>query len=199
MRRGSPRTCARPSRAATASPANCAPWDSPRFPSVANFLLVPTPKAFALARALRAGGIAIRPFRDLPGIGDAFRITAAPWPVMERALAAAASCQKPDAHHALRLRRGQPALAREGAVGRRPRGAVRDEPGCRGGYRRARASRRRRIRARRARARTRPRRPCVARSPRGFHASASASACSCMFDGERRRRRRRARHVFRAA
>lgn len=57
-------------------------------PSVANFLLVPTPGAFALADALRAKGIAIRPFRNLPGIGDAFRITAAPWPVMERVLAA---------------------------------------------------------------------------------------------------------------
>jgi histidinol-phosphate aminotransferase len=56
-------------------------------PSVANFLLVPTPKAFALAAALRRDGIAIRPFRDLRGIGDAFRITAGPWPVMERALA----------------------------------------------------------------------------------------------------------------
>jgi histidinol-phosphate aminotransferase len=55
-------------------------------PSVANFLLVPTPKAFALAAALRKDGIAIRPFRDLRGIGDAFRITAGPWPVMERAL-----------------------------------------------------------------------------------------------------------------
>ncbi len=55
-------------------------------PSVANFLLVPTPDAFALASALRAGGIAIRPFRELRGIGDAFRITAGPWPVMERAL-----------------------------------------------------------------------------------------------------------------
>ncbi|MFI5244651.1 MAG: pyridoxal phosphate-dependent aminotransferase [Gemmatimonadales bacterium] len=57
-------------------------------PSVANFLLVPTPRAFALAKSLRTQGIAIRPFRDLPGLGDAFRITAAPWPVMERALAA---------------------------------------------------------------------------------------------------------------
>ncbi len=56
-------------------------------PSVANFLLVPTPRAFAFAAALRERGIAVRPFRNLPGIGDAFRITAAPWPVMERALA----------------------------------------------------------------------------------------------------------------
>lgn len=57
-------------------------------PSVANFLLVPTPRAFAIAASLRAQGISIRPFRALPGIGDAFRITAAPWPVMERTLAA---------------------------------------------------------------------------------------------------------------
>ena len=60
----------------------------PPLPSVANFLLVPTPKAFAIAASLRSAGIAVRPFRDLPGIGDAFRITAAPWPVMERVLAA---------------------------------------------------------------------------------------------------------------
>src|ERR1039458_10182452 len=57
-------------------------------PSVANFLLVPTPRAFAIAKSLNEKGIAVRPFRDLPGIGDAFRITAGPWPVMERALAA---------------------------------------------------------------------------------------------------------------
>lgn len=56
--------------------------------SAANFLLVPTARAFAIAQALRTHGIAIRPFRNLPGIGDAFRITAAPWPVMERVLAA---------------------------------------------------------------------------------------------------------------
>jgi histidinol-phosphate aminotransferase len=57
-------------------------------PSVANFLLVPTPRAFAIAHWLRARGIATRPFRDLRGIGDALRITVAPWPVMERVLAA---------------------------------------------------------------------------------------------------------------
>jgi histidinol-phosphate aminotransferase len=55
-------------------------------PSAANFLLVPTPRAFAIATTLREHGIGVRPFRDLPGIGDAFRITAAPWPVMERVL-----------------------------------------------------------------------------------------------------------------
>ncbi|MFI5232488.1 MAG: pyridoxal phosphate-dependent aminotransferase [Gemmatimonadales bacterium] len=57
-------------------------------PSVANFLLVPTTRAFAIAESLQQRGIAVRPFRALTGIGDAFRITAAPWPVMERVLAA---------------------------------------------------------------------------------------------------------------
>lgn len=57
-------------------------------PSAANFLLVPTPKAFALAEALQQQGIGIRAFRALRNIGDAFRITAAPWPVMERTLTA---------------------------------------------------------------------------------------------------------------
>ena len=55
-------------------------------PSAANFLLVPTPNAFAIAARLAEHGIAVRPFRNLPQIGDAFRITAGPWPIMERAL-----------------------------------------------------------------------------------------------------------------
>jgi histidinol-phosphate aminotransferase len=57
-------------------------------PSVANFLLVPTARATGLAAHLHARGIAIRAFRNLAGIGDAFRITAGPWPMMERSLAA---------------------------------------------------------------------------------------------------------------
>jgi histidinol-phosphate aminotransferase len=56
-------------------------------PSVANFLLVPTPKAVEISAALRKRAISVRAFRGLRGIGDAFRITAAPWPVMERVLA----------------------------------------------------------------------------------------------------------------
>jgi histidinol-phosphate aminotransferase len=55
-------------------------------PSAANFLLVPTPDAIALAARLRSRGIAVRPFSDLPQIGDALRITAGPWPLMERLL-----------------------------------------------------------------------------------------------------------------
>ena len=55
-------------------------------PSATNFLLVPTPKAVVLTARLRANGIGIRAFRNLPGLGDAMRITAGPWPIMERTL-----------------------------------------------------------------------------------------------------------------
>jgi histidinol-phosphate aminotransferase len=55
-------------------------------PSAANFLLVPTPNSFDVADRLRARGIAVRPFRNLPQVGNAFRITAGPWPIMERVL-----------------------------------------------------------------------------------------------------------------
>jgi len=61
------------------------------FPSCANFVLVtPTHRdssrahvETALAR-LRAEGIAARPLFDLPGIGDALRITVGPWPLLEQ-------------------------------------------------------------------------------------------------------------------
>ena len=55
-------------------------------PSAANFLLVPTPTAFDIAARLRARGIAVRPFRDLPALGDAMRITVGPWEIMQRLL-----------------------------------------------------------------------------------------------------------------
>jgi histidinol-phosphate aminotransferase len=58
----------------------------PPLPSVTNFLLVPTPRAFEIADRLRSHGIAVRPFRNLPRVGSALRITAGPWPVMERVL-----------------------------------------------------------------------------------------------------------------
>lgn len=60
----------------------------PTLPSEANFLLVPLPGAPAIAATMRRLGVAVRPFADLPGIGDALRITVAPWPELQRALAA---------------------------------------------------------------------------------------------------------------
>lgn len=55
-------------------------------PSHANFVLFRTPGGDARADALgiRAEGVAVRPFPgDLPGGGDALRVTIAPWPMME--------------------------------------------------------------------------------------------------------------------
>ncbi len=59
--------------------------------SSANFCFVPTSRADELARGLRTGGIAVRPFTDLPSSiarfhdtsGAALRITVGPWEMME--------------------------------------------------------------------------------------------------------------------
>jgi histidinol-phosphate aminotransferase len=53
-------------------------------PSAANFLLVPSPRAAALADGLRARGVAVRLMRALPTYGDALRVGVGPWPMMER-------------------------------------------------------------------------------------------------------------------
>ena len=57
-------------------------------PSAANFLLVPIANAALVAQRMRERGIAVRPYPELPGIGDALRITIGPWAVMELALGA---------------------------------------------------------------------------------------------------------------
>jgi histidinol-phosphate aminotransferase len=64
-------------------------------PSAANFLLVPVESAAAADRALRARGIAARAFTGLPGIGDALRITVAPWPALGEVLAALRAAVRP--------------------------------------------------------------------------------------------------------
>lgn len=69
-------------------------------PSAANFVLVPVPGAVLVARRMRDAGVAIRPFSGLRGIGDAIRISVAPWPLLERCLGAL--------HDALRDGRGDP-------------------------------------------------------------------------------------------
>ncbi|MBT8398785.1 MAG: histidinol-phosphate aminotransferase family protein [Gemmatimonadetes bacterium] len=57
-------------------------------PSEANFLLIPTEPAGAVEvnNALRDRGVSGRPFRGLPGIGDALRVTIGPWHMMQRFL-----------------------------------------------------------------------------------------------------------------
>jgi len=66
-------------------------------PSRANFVLAPLPDAPQVAAALRARGIAVRPFEALAAPagtplaatrGSAVRITIGPWPLLERALGA---------------------------------------------------------------------------------------------------------------
>lgn len=58
------------------------------FPSTANFVFVPVRDAAVVAEHMRAAGVAVRPFPAVNGIGDGVRITVAPWPMMETAIAA---------------------------------------------------------------------------------------------------------------
>jgi len=58
------------------------------FPSAANFIFLPVRDSRAAMLALRDRGILVRNFTELPGVGDALRISVADWPAMERVLAA---------------------------------------------------------------------------------------------------------------
>lgn len=60
------------------------------FESHANFILFAAPCGSAGddASALRRAGVAVRPFSDMPVIGDGLRVTVGPWPLMTRFLAA---------------------------------------------------------------------------------------------------------------
>jgi histidinol-phosphate aminotransferase len=57
-------------------------------PSAANFLCVPVADAPGMAVALASHGLLVRAFRQLPGVGDALRITVGPWTTMQRLLEA---------------------------------------------------------------------------------------------------------------
>ncbi|HEY0972808.1 MAG TPA: histidinol-phosphate transaminase [Gemmatimonadales bacterium] len=57
-------------------------------PSRSNFVLVPVPDATHAAARMRELGVAIRPFANLPAIGDALRISIGPWEMMEKCLQA---------------------------------------------------------------------------------------------------------------
>ncbi len=57
-------------------------------PSGANFVCAPVPSAVDVGAAMRAQGVAVRPFPDLPHIGDALRFSVGPWPLLERCLGA---------------------------------------------------------------------------------------------------------------
>jgi histidinol-phosphate aminotransferase len=61
-----------------------------QLPSSANFILFATPSGGAShdAAALRDAGVQVRPFSDIPDLGDGLRVTVGPWPLMERFLEA---------------------------------------------------------------------------------------------------------------
>jgi histidinol-phosphate aminotransferase len=58
--------------------------------SRANFILLAAPSGSSGddADALRDDGVQVRPFRDIPDLGDALRVTIGPWPLLERFLEA---------------------------------------------------------------------------------------------------------------
>lgn len=56
--------------------------------SHANYVCVPVARAVAVGQALRARGVAARPFEALPHVGDTLRISVGPWPLLETFLAA---------------------------------------------------------------------------------------------------------------
>lgn len=62
-------------------------------PSAANFILIRLPAgrtAGEVNLALRARGVAIRPFAELPGLGECIRVTIGPWPQLQAFLDALA-------------------------------------------------------------------------------------------------------------
>ena len=59
-------------------------------PSAANFVCVPVANCVAVGQALRARGVAVRPFPTLPHVGDALRISVGPWSMLQRLLDALA-------------------------------------------------------------------------------------------------------------
>ena len=61
-----------------------------QLPTRANFILFAAPSGNASddAMALRASGVQVRPFKGIPELGDALRVTVGPWPLLERFLEA---------------------------------------------------------------------------------------------------------------
>lgn len=57
-------------------------------PSHANYVCVPVANSVAVGQALRARGVAARPFAGLPHVGDTLRISVGPWELLETFLTA---------------------------------------------------------------------------------------------------------------
>ncbi len=62
--------------------------------SSANFVCVPVPDCVAIGMAMREKGVGVRPFPNLPGVGDALRISVGPWPLVEQCVKTLAAVLK---------------------------------------------------------------------------------------------------------
>ncbi len=62
--------------------------------SSANFVCVPVKDCVAVGMAMREKGVGVRPFPNLPRVGDALRISVGPWPLVEQCLKTLAAVLK---------------------------------------------------------------------------------------------------------
>jgi histidinol-phosphate aminotransferase len=63
-------------------------------PSSANFVCVPVSNAEAVSAAMRKRGVGVRPFVNLPGVGDCLRISVGPWPMLDECVKALGAALK---------------------------------------------------------------------------------------------------------
>lgn len=63
-------------------------------PSSANFVCVPVPNCVAVGMAMREKGVGVRPFPNLPRVGDCLRISVGPWPMVEQCVKVLAGALK---------------------------------------------------------------------------------------------------------
>lgn len=63
-------------------------------PSSANFVCVPVPNCVDVGMAMREKGVGVRPFPNLPRVGDCLRISVGPWPLVEQCVKTLAAAMK---------------------------------------------------------------------------------------------------------
>jgi len=64
-------------------------------PSSANFVCVPVADCVNVGMRMREKGVGVRPFPNLPRVGDCLRISVGPWPLVEQCLKVLAGALKP--------------------------------------------------------------------------------------------------------
>ena len=63
-------------------------------PSSANFVCVPVKNCVAVGMAMREKGVGVRPFPNLPRVGDCLRISVGPWPLVDQCVQTLAAAMK---------------------------------------------------------------------------------------------------------